>query len=142
MVLALSILNNNHGAWLVVKDNKVFLAHHFDMVRGEDKSLLQLQKMLDKNHLKLKNFSGFILLIKEASMTQVKIFTVSANTLAWQFNWPIVAQYYFKEDDEKILLKLSKKIAKLKKFKAIQAKYNRLVDITISKKQAKYKVNK
>lgn len=142
MILVLSILDNNHGAWWAVKDNKVFLMHNFDMVRGEDKSLLQLQKMLDRGHLKLKDFSGFILLIKEASLTQVKIFTVSANTLAWQFNWPIVAQYYFKEDNEKILSKLLKKIAKLKKFKAISPAYIRQADITISKKQPKYKISK
>lgn len=142
MILVLSILNNNHGAWLAVKDNKVFLTHNFDMIRGEDKSLLQLEKMLDRGHLKLKDFSGFILLIKEASLTQIKIFTVSANTLAWQFNWPIVAQYYFKEDNEKMLFKLLKKIIKLKKFKAISPAYIRQADITISKKQPKYKISK
>lgn len=142
MVLVLSISSKEQGAWLAVKANKIFLTHSFDVIRGEDKSLLQLQKMLDNNNLKLKDFSSFILLVKEASMTQVKIFTITANTLAWQFNWPIVADYYFEEDNEKILSKLLKKLAKLKKFKALSPKYSRQVDITISKKQAKYKLVK
>jgi len=146
MFLVLSILSNNQGVWLVVKNSQIFLTRNFDIIRGEDKSLLHLQKILDNNGLKLEDFSGFILLLKEASLTQVKIFTTTANTLAWQFDWPIVAEYYFsakgRGDNEKILAKVLKKIARLKKFKAITPKYHRQVDITISKKQAKYKISK
>jgi phage-related protein len=62
--------------------------------------------------------------------------------LAWQFDWPIVADYYFKEDNEQALAKLLKELAKIKKFTAVNPKYNREVDISISKKQPKYKIVK
>jgi len=142
MTLVLNILSKELGAWLALKDGQTLLAHNFVINRGEDKSLLQLQEMLDNNKLKLKDFRAFILLVKEATMTQVKIFTVTANTLAWQFNWSIVAEYYFKEDNEQILTKALKKLTKLTKFKAIKPEYSRQVDITLSKKQPKYKITK
>ncbi|MFA6307953.1 MAG: hypothetical protein WCS88_04270 [Patescibacteria group bacterium] len=142
MILVLNILSIEKGTWLVVKNDQILFSHDFKINRGEDKSLLELQKLLQDNKLKLENFSGFILLVKDASMTQVKIFTITANTLAWQFDWPILADYYFKEDNEKILIKILKKLAKIKKFKAVIPKYSRKVDISISKKQSKYKISK
>ena len=63
------------------------------------------------------------------------------NTLAWQCAWPIVADYYFKEDNDQALAKALKKIAKIKKFKAISPEYQRQAEITISQKKFKYTIN-
>jgi len=142
MTLVFNILSKETGAWQIVSDGQILFSHNFDIIRGEDKTLLHLREMLDNNNFKLKDFSKFVLLIKDASLTQVKIFTTTANTLAWQFNWPIVAEYYFKEDNEKMLAKALKKLSKLKKFKAISPKYSRKVDITISKKKKRYIIGK
>ena len=65
-----------------------------------------------------------------------------ANTLAWQFAWPIVADYYFKEASDKVLAKQIKKISTIKKFKAISPQYQRQAEITISQKKFKYTINK
>lgn len=142
MILVFNILSKEQGAWLIIKNDQTLFSHNFNIIRGEDKSLVHLQEMLDNNNLKLTDFSKFILLVKDASMTQVKVFTTTANSLAWQFNWPIVATYYFKEDNDKVLARSLKKISKIKKFTAIKPKYSRRVDITPSKKKAKYKISK
>jgi|APSaa5957512576_1039674.scaffolds.fasta_scaffold25174_1 hypothetical protein len=142
MTLVFNILSIEKGAWQVLANGQIIFSHNFNIVRGEDKSLLHLQKLLDNNNLKLVNFKGCVLLVKDASMTQVKIFTTIINTLAWQFDWPLVADYYFQEDSEKMLAKVLKKLAKLKKFTAISPAYSREADISISKKQPKYKIAK
>lgn len=142
MILVLNIISSEKGSWLVIEDHQIIFSYNFHIARGEDQSLLYLEKMLSKNKLKLQNFSGFVLLVKEASLTQVKVFTTVANTLAWNFNWPIVAEYYFKGDIDKVLIRLLNKLSKIKKFKAITAKYYRQAEITISKKKAKYKIGK
>jgi hypothetical protein len=142
MTLVFNILSIDKGAWQVVKDDQVFISHNFDIVRGEDKSLLHLQELLDNNKLKLEGFQSCVLLVKDASMTQVKIFTTTMNTLAWQFDWPITADYYFKASSEDKLAELLKKLVKIKKFKAINPEYSREADISKSKKQPKYKLVK
>ena len=146
MILVLDIISSEKGSWLAVKNGQIIFFHSFNIDKGEDQSLLYLEKMLSKNKLKLHNFFSFILLIKEASLTQVKVFTTMANTLAWNFNWPIVAEYYFSatggQENNMILNKALKKLSKIKKFKAISAKYYRQAEITISKKKAKYKISK
>jgi hypothetical protein len=142
MTLVFNILSKEQGAWQIVEDSQVLMTHNFNIIRGEDQSLLHLNELLTNNKLKFKDLSAFVLLVKDASMTQVKIFTTVSNTLAWQFDWPIVADFYFKEDNDKMLAKLLKKLAKIKKFKAINPKYSRPVDISISKKQPKYKIVK
>ena len=136
MILVFNVISNEKAAWLVIKKEQLIFRKDFDIKRGEDKSLLHLQEMLDNNKLKLKDFKGLVLLVKDASMTQVKIFTTTVNTLAWQFEWPIVAEYYFKEDNEKILLKALRKLSKIKKFKALSPKYSRQADITISDRKS------
>jgi len=142
MILVLNILSIAKGSWLVVKNKQIIFSHDFKISRGEDKSLLELNKLLKDNKLKLENFSGFILLVKDASMTQVKIFTTTVNTLAWQFNWPILAEYYFKEESNKVLDKLLNKLSKVKKFKAVSPKYSRQAEITKSKKKVNYTIVK
>ena len=117
MILVLNVLNDTRGAWLIVRDSQVILSHNFAIVRGEDQSLRHLQKFLRDNKLSLKDLKGLIFLIKEASLTQIKVLTTMVNTLAWQCAWPIVADYYFKEDNDQALAKALKKIAKIKKFK-------------------------
>ena len=142
MILVFNILSTEQAAWLVIKKDQLVFQKDFIIQRGEDKSLLYLQEMLDNNKLKLKDFKALVLLVKDASMTQVKIFTTTVNTLAWQFEWPIVAEYYFELDNEKMLIKALHKLSKIKKFKALSPKYSRQADITLSKKQPKYKIAK
>lgn len=142
MILVLNILSVDKAAWLIVRDSQIVLSHYFDLTRGEDDSLRHLEEFLIDNKLIIKDLKSFVLLIKEASLTQVKILTTMANTLAWQFNCPIVADYYFAEDNDQALAKALKKIKVIKKFKAISPKYNRQAEITISNKKAKYIISK
>lgn len=142
MILVLNVTDSDKGSWQIVENNKIVLSYEFVMVRGEDTILLHLDRFLNKHKLSLADIKKFILLVKEASLTQVKIFTTIANTLAWHFDWPIVADYYFKGDSVKVLDRLIKKLSKIRKFKAVSAKYKRKAEITISKKKAKYKISK
>lgn len=142
MILVLNIKNSDKGAWQIYQDKQIIFSHEFAIVRGEDQSLLHLDDLLKKHNIKLANIKGLILLVKEASLTQVKVLTTTVNVLAWQLNVPIVGEYYYKGQEDKVLGNLVNKISKLKKFKALSPKYSNKKVITISKKQAKYKISK
>ncbi len=127
---------------MATKDTEIKFQYTFDLRVGQDSLFLGLDSFLSKSKLKLKDFSGIILAIEEASLTQVKVSTAMLNALAWNFGWPIVGEYYFTADFDKILAKLLKKISKLKEFEPLEVKYKRKADITISKKKPKFKLKK
>lgn len=137
MVLVLHIENKNKASWLVV-NKEVDKQLDFAMVPAEDNILAEL----DKLKVNFDSIKGIGLIINDASLTQVKIFTATINTLGWQFDVPVVGEFYVKQTIDKILPKLVKKIEDTKKFKALEVKYKHKADITISKKQAKYKIGK
>lgn len=143
MILVFNTLSKEKAAWSAIKNGKILGHKNFVIGRGEDKSLQYLQKFLGQENLKLASFKGILLTIQDASLTQVKVFTNNINTLGWQLDMPVLASYYYQtEEYDKILQNLLKKIAQLKKFKAIKADYKYKTQISISKKHPKYKINK
>ncbi len=138
MILVLNIEDHNKASWLVVENKEIKYSHDFVMNKGEDSTLLQLDNLFKKNKLGFKDIKGLALTVKEASLTQVKIFTAIINTIGWQFNLPVTAQYY----QELSIAKILKDLAKQKKFKALIAKYKNKAEITISKKPKRYSLVK
>lgn len=133
MILILLIEDKNKGSWILEKK-----IHDFKMEAGQDNLLLEL----DKLKIDFTKLDGLALLVRDASLTQVKVITTILNTLAWNFNLPIVGKFYFTEDNEKIIVKTKKEISKIKKFKPVKVEYRRQAEITLSKKQPKYKINR
>lgn len=127
---------------MATKDTEILFQYTFDLQVGQDSLFLGLDTFLSKGKFKLKDFSGIILAIAEASLTQVKVSTAMLNALAWNFGWPIVGEYYFTIDFDKVLPKLIKKASQSKYFKPLEVKYKRKADITISKKRPKFKLKK
>ena len=142
MILVLNILDHNKGTWSVLDKKEIKYSHQFVMIKGEDSLLLHLDKFLQNNQLTLKSFTNLALTVKEASLTQVKIFTAIINTLGWQFNIPVLAEYYYSGQLKDVLVSLLKKLSKQTKFKALKVKYKQAPDITISTKHPKYKIIK
>ncbi|RJQ34872.1 hypothetical protein C4566_01515 [Candidatus Parcubacteria bacterium] len=142
MILILYLKDRDRAAWLAVLNDSIKLSHDFLLISSQDSLLLNLDIFLKKNKLKLTSFSALILAIHQASLTQVKIATATANVLAWRFNWPLVGSFYFKEDFLLLLPKLLKNIKAKSKFSLLKVKYERQPDITISKKKPKFKIKK
>ena len=142
MIVVLHVKDNNNAEWLLVESGDVKFSYDFSMGVGEDKTLASLDEVLAKNKIKLKDIKGAILVVREASLTQVKLYTATINTLGWQHAWPVVGKYYFTEDFKDLLLKLLKQLAAKSKFEQLEVDYRRKPDITISKKQPKYKISK
>lgn len=138
MILVLNILNHNQASWKIVSAGHIKYTHDFVMARGQDNILSHLDKFFKNNKLRLKEIKGIALVVAEASLTQVKIFTVIINTMGWQLNVPVMAEYYNKVNLETIL----KKLSRVKKFKALKIEYKRKPDISLSKKKIKYKLVK
>ncbi|MBU1203004.1 hypothetical protein KKH39_03110 [Patescibacteria group bacterium] len=133
MLLILFVEDRNKASWIL--GDKV---RDFEMLPGQDNLLLEL----DKLKVNFKKIDALIMLVKDASLTQLKVFTTTLNTLAWSFDLPTLGKFYFNEDKEQIINKSSREIAKIKKFKPIKVEYRRQAEITLSKKQPKYKIAK
>lgn len=140
MILILSISERSRGAWLLSRKGKL-TKEEFTLEPGSDKLLFFLGKFLKKEKTELKKIKGVIFLLREASLTQIKICTTIINTIAWYFNIPAKARFYFKGDLDKVLSQSLAGFPKNKKFVSIKAKYSQKVDITLSKKQIKYKIS-
>jgi len=141
MILILSILERNRGAWLLSRQGKLS-KQDFNLEPGSDQLLFFLDKFLKKEKVSLKKIKGIIFLLREASLTQIKVFTTTINTIAWYFDLPVKAKFYFKGDFDQLLNKTIASFPKKQKFAPIKAEYNRETVITLSKKQAKYKISR
>ena len=86
------------GCYLLIKDTQIICSYNFILEVGTESILKELNIFLKKYKLKLKDIKGFILFIKEASLTQVKVIITIINTLAWNFNIPVQGKFYFQED--------------------------------------------
>ncbi len=133
MVLTLYIQDKNRGEWIV--DNK---RHAFDILPGEDSVLAKL----DYLQLDFHQISGLILAVADATMTQVKVFTTLINTLAWNFDLPVTAKFYFSQNLSDILPDLQTELKAQKQFVFIEPQYRRNPDITLSKKPKGFQISK
>jgi hypothetical protein len=140
MYLTLHILEKTKAVWLLTDQGKIKHQLEFPMEVGEENVLLNLDKFLHKCKINLPKVSGFGLIVKESSLTQVKVLTTIINTLGWNYSKPTVGIFY--DQIENILEKLTKEIAKQKKFKQIKVVYQRKPEITISHKKSKFKIVK
>ena len=142
MILTLSILGKNSARWSLIDRGQVKFSLAFSFEPGTDQTLFYLDKFLQKHKVKLAKVTGIVLLVKEAGLTSVKIFTVIINVLAWQINVPVVGKFYFKEAEDKVLGELLVKFKNIKKFKPLKVNYQRKAEITISKKRQKFVIHK
>lgn len=142
MFLILHIKNRQDALWLLVKNNKVVARVNFVLSAEEDTVLHHLYKILYKNKISISRVDSLVLLVTEASLTQVKVVTAIINVLAWQNKAKVVADYHFSGVVEDRLLNLSNKFKKIKKFKALKVVYSRPPEITISQKKPKFTINK
>lgn len=138
MILVLNILNRNSGSYLGIENGDINIHHDFNLEIGKESILKELDIFLKNNDLELKNIKGLILLVKEASLTQVKVIITIINSLGWNFNIPVVGKFYFKEDYKEILPALIKEMGDSKEFEEIKIEYQQKPNITLSKKKSKY----
>ena len=68
MILVLNILDYNKATWLVLDKETIKYSQEFTMARGEDATLLQLDKFLKKNKLKLEDIKGLALAVKSSDV--------------------------------------------------------------------------
>jgi hypothetical protein len=142
MILILNIINKQQGIWILLGEEQVKFAHGFSMQPSQDNLLLELDKFFKKRKISFKDLKGLILFVQEASLTQVKVFTATLNTLGWQFSLPVVGEFFSQTSLEKVLPKLLKFFKKQKSFQPLAVKYKNKPLITISKKKPKYVVIK
>jgi len=142
MILTLSILDKNKASWSLIDRGQAKFSLAFSFETGTDQTLFYLDKFLQKHKVKLSQVTGIVLLVKEAGLTSVKIFTVITNVLAWQLNVPVVGKFYFKEAEDKVLAGLLAKLRNTKKFKPLKVNYQRKAEITISKKLQKFVIQR
>ena len=140
MILILSVLKKNKAFWLLEKSEGIFVRRDFELEKGSEDVLLNLDIFFKKEKIKPKTLTGLIFLVEEAGLTQVKVLTAILNTLAWQFDLPTASRFYFSENWSTVLAKVKKELSPKKGFKSIKAQYKRPVDISLSKKKAKYKI--
>lgn len=142
MFLTLYIQDHNHGSWLICDKAAIKFRLDFAIARGEDDSLKYLFKFLEQHHWPWRKLQGVALIVEDASLTQVKVFTTMINTIAWQYQLPTAADFYSATKLNKILEKIYTKLKKQKKFKQITVKYKQKADITISHRHPSYKIVK
>lgn len=139
MILILNILDNNQAIWRAF-DGEKELKHPFAMILGEENILAELDLFLKTNNLELTQTQGLALSIREASLTQVKILVTIINTLGWQLDIPVTASFYSQIDIEQLNQQLITDLDTTKGFTALKAEYQREAEITISKKENKFKI--
>lgn len=141
MILFLDIKDKNNATWLLVEDKNIKDSLDFIIDRDNDKTFLTLEKLLSNNRITLSDLNGLALTIKDASLTQVKIYTAIINTFAWQLGIVVSGKYYYNNDFEKIYLEIIDRLKKEKK-KILDVEYKQNPDISKSKKVRKYVIKK
>ncbi len=142
MNIILNILDRNNGTWYLVEEGSIVKDYSFVMPRDKDTILLELDTFLKHSKIKLKDVKGIILGVKETSLVQVKVIIGIINTIAWNFNIPVISKLYYTKPFEEILPSLIKQLSKEKKFKPLIAKYKHKPNITISKKKPTFSIIK
>ena len=137
MILILNILDNNKAEWILAEKKKQCA---FDMQAGQENILTEFDDCLHQENIELRNITGFGLAIKQASLTQVKVQVTIINTLGWQLQVPVVADFYYQGDLK--IEDLVNKIENQKDFKAIKPEYQREAEVTVSKKTPKFTIAK
>ena len=137
MILILNILDNNKAEWILAEKKNQCA---FDMQAGQENILTEFDDCLHQENIELRNITGFGLAIKQASLTQVKVQVTIINTLGWQLQVPVVADFYYQGDLK--IEDLVNKIEKQKDFKAIKPEYQREAEVTVSKKTPKFTIAK
>lgn len=141
MILALNIEDKNNGSWILIEGKKQKDLASFVIDRDNDKVFMTLDVLLSRNKLVLEDLRGLILNIKEAGLTQVKIFTAIINTFAWQLDVAVAGRYYDQKSLETLMPQLLVDLESSKN-KALQVEYLQNPDISISKKSPKYVIKK
>ncbi len=103
-----------------------------------EKLLANIEKILSFANCQLANVRGIIVIKGPGGFTSLRIGVVTANTLAWSLQIPIVGiMLKSGETDEKIIQKGFKKIQKMKKFRQTFPKYGKEPNITLKRKSIK-----
>ncbi|MFA5127270.1 MAG: hypothetical protein WC465_04730 [Patescibacteria group bacterium] len=142
MLVILNILNRRSAQWLLVRQDKIVAQVNFILSTDQDKLLFTLDKLLKKNKISLAKVKGLFLLVHETSLTQIKLFTATINTLAWYHSLPVMADWHYLGKIEDDLKKITASFKKVKKFKPLVVTYQRPPDITISKKRPKFTIHR
>ena len=142
MFIILHSLNKTTAQWLIIKKDKILARGVFKLSPDHDKLLLTLDRLLKKYKISLAKSKGLVLLVHEATLTQIKLFTATINTLAWQYDLPVTADWSYVGRVEDDFNKISVAFKKIKKFKPLVITYQRPPEITISKKKSKFIIKK
>lgn len=142
MILVLNIKDKSQAIWQLYQDDKLLASQIVIKSEQSDDFLASLDELFKKTGKNLSLVKAFILLVKEASLTQVKLAAAIVNTLAWLQAKPILGEFFYQQTEAEILNILLAKIAKLKDFKPLMVEYQRPVEITISKKINKFSLTK
>src|SRR3989344_7785366 len=119
MILILLVSSRQAASWLIYQGEAVRFKKRFSFGRGEDKALQRLDAFLKKHHIKFTQLRGLVLLVQEASLTQVKIFSTMINTIAWQLDRPLTADFYFSQPWEKALTRCLTRLKKQHHFRPV-----------------------
>ncbi len=142
MILVLNTKDKEQALWQLYQDDKLLASQLVTKFEQNDSFLVALDKLFEKTGKNLSLVTAFILLVKEASLTQVKLAAAIINTLAWIEAKPIAGEFFYHLTEAEVLSQQFAKISKLKGFTPLKVEYLRPVDITISKKVNKFKLTK
>ncbi len=140
MILVLNIKVKEQALWQLYQDDKLIASQLVAKFEQNDSFLASLDKLFEKTGKNLKLVKSFILLVKEASLTQLKLATAIINALAWLEAKPIAGEFFYHLTEAEVLSQQFVKISKIKEFTPLKVEYLRPVDITISKKVNKFKL--
>ena len=142
MILVLNIRAREQVIWQLYQDDKLVASQLVAKIEQSDNFLAALEALFKKTGKNISSVKAFILLVKEASLTQVKLAAAILNTLAWFQAKPIMGEFFYQDLEIELLSKLFIKISKQKDFKPLMVDYKKPVDITISKKVNKFSLTK
>lgn len=142
MILVLHLLAKDQATWSLYKHND--LLDQITITRSElaDNFLGSLNQFLLKHKIDLSQVQAFGLLVKEASLTQVKLATATLNTLAWVKQRPIAGSFFYAGTQIEALTQVLKTLDEQQTFVPLLVTYQKPVDITISKKTNKFSLAK
>lgn len=138
MTLVLHLLAKNHFQWSLYQADKLIASQTVDTSQQQGMFLASLDQLLQQQNISLEKIEALALMVKEASLTQVKLATAVINTLAWTNNKPVAGDFFYQTSDEQALVNILDQLAKNKSFVPLDVKYLKPVDITISKKVNKF----
>ena len=138
MTLVLQILAKDKTQWSLYQAEQLIASQIVDKFEQQDNFLASLDQLLQQQNIHLDQIESMALLVKEASLTQVKLATAIINALAWTNNKPVAGNFFYQTSDDKALAGAFIQLAKQQSFAPLSVKYLKPVDITISKKVNKF----